>query len=188
MRLILIGRWAGGPKSDWYPWLGSRLEGRAEVVVPKMPRPERAEISAWNAEISRVIGPERDLSGTVFVGHSVGCQAILRALALSEWEAPAAGFLGVGAWWSIDEPWESIRPWLVMDYPIDRARLALKTSQILLSNDDPYTRDYHANAERWRQHLGAEVWVEPGAGHFNAKAQPKVEALLEAWISAPQRQ
>lgn len=179
MRLVLVSRWAGGPRSDWYPWLAQAVSGRfSEVLVPKMPRPERAEIAAWKQTLTELLAPGDALEDTVFVGHSVGCQAILRWLAEQEPGRRAAGFVGVAAWWKVVDPWQSLLPWLEHDYPIERARAAVGAAAVLLSDNDQYTPDHAENAALWRDRLGAEVVLQPAAGHFNDKVQPGVLELL----------
>lgn len=179
MRLVLVSRWAGGPRSDWYPWLAQAVSGRfSEVLVPKMPRPERAEIAAWKQTLTELLAPGDALEDTVFVGHSVGCQAILRWLAEQEPGRRAAGFVGVAAWWKVVDPWQSLLPWLEHDYPIERARAAVGAAAVLISDNDQYTPDHAENAALWRDRLGAEVVLQPAAGHFNDKVQPGVLELL----------
>src|SRR3989338_3630464 len=69
MKVYIIHRWDGSPSLDWYPWLKEELEKKSfEVFVPKMPEPNHPKIAK---------NPDED---TYFVGHSIGCQTILRYL------------------------------------------------------------------------------------------------------------
>src|SRR3989344_1157111 len=78
-RVFVIHRWSGGPEDDWRPWLKEELEAKGyEVVVPEMPETEHPQIGKWVAKIAEVVGmPDEN---TYFVGHSIGCQTIMRYL------------------------------------------------------------------------------------------------------------
>ena len=93
--VVIIHRWSGGPKDDWRPWLKSALEEiGCEVVVPDMPDTEIPVIEKWVAKFVDVVGiPDRH---TYFVGHSIGCQAILRYLETIHEPVGGAGGRGAG--------------------------------------------------------------------------------------------
>ncbi len=183
-RLCIVPRWAGGPERDFYPWLRRELAARgrfAEVLSPEMPDPGTPTIEAWTARIAEEVGHDAAaLERTVLLGHSVGCQAVLRFLAGLPAGVHVAGALLVAGWFWVDNPWPTLRPW--MDTPIDLAavRAACPRLTVLLSDNDPFTTDFAANQAAWEERLGAEVRVLPGAKHFNAADEPAVlEALLQ---------
>ncbi|MCX6715781.1 MAG: NYN domain-containing protein, partial [Candidatus Taylorbacteria bacterium] len=78
-RVVIVHRWSGGPNDDWRPWLKNELEKNGcEVFVPEMPDTEAPIIEKWVNCLSKIVGvPD---SNTYFIGHSIGCQAILRYL------------------------------------------------------------------------------------------------------------
>lgn len=196
-RLLIVPRWAGRPESDYYPWLLARLAAEphlrglfTEARVLALPRPELPDVSAWPAAIATELqAPGQDaaaLERTYVLAHSVGCQALLRALRQLPEGAAIGGALCVAGWWQIDRPWDSIRPWLEPIDDLERARAAVRTLRVLLSDNDPFTADHVSNAERWQQ-LGAGVRLAPGGRHFNSAEEPAVlAALLElAGATAP---
>jgi len=79
MKAFIVHRWDGTPVSDWYPWLRKQLEKDGfNVVVPEMPNTAVPTIDSWVGHLQSVC---RDVDQqTYFVGHSIGCQAILRYL------------------------------------------------------------------------------------------------------------
>lgn len=166
-RVVLVPRWSGTEESDWYPWLRRHLQVE---VVPLRPTPDAPEIAPCVAELmSRVDDP----SETLLIGHSVGCQVILRTLA--ELGRPANGVLLVAGWWTVDAPWDSIRTWI--ETPLDTDRIVADRTHVLLSDDDPFTADYEKTRRLFEQRLGATTEVHPGAKHFNKAEEP---AVLEA--------
>jgi len=181
-RLCIIPRWGGGPDHDYYPWLRRELAatGRfAEVLSPEMPTPGEPSLTAWPARVAEVVGADPDARArTVLLGHSVGCQAVLRYLAGLPAGARVAGALLVAGWFTVDRPWPTIRPWIEAPLDLDAARAACPRLVVLLSDNDPFTADHAANRAAWEARLGAEVRLAPGAQHFNGAEEPAVLATL----------
>lgn len=176
-RILLVPRWSGTAASDCYPWLERELAARAPgvrlEVAPLAPAPDRPEIEAC-LEVLAGLDPAR----TLLVGHSVGCQVLLRKLARLPDEARAPALLCVAGWWTVDEPWDTLRPWI--EVPFDHGRAAARCARIevLLSDDDPFTRDAEETRRRFVAALGAEVQIVPGRRHFNAPEEPAVLAAV----------
>lgn len=173
--ILLIGRWGTRPGRDWYPWFHATAD--AVVHIPEMPDPDNPTPAAWSAEVQRQIAGIPADTPLLLVGHSVGCQAIVRALSLSSAPRPLLGAVFVAGWWTVGQPWPALEPWCETNYDIGQARLALPRSIVLLSTNDPFNPDFEENGALWAERLGSEVRVIPGAGHFNASPQP---AVLEA--------
>jgi predicted alpha/beta hydrolase family esterase len=173
-RIVVVPRWGGGPNDDWYPWLVSELAG-ITVDVLNMPSPDAPTIDAWTSAVVEALGDDPyTLARTLLIGHSVGCQAAVRAVAALPPGRSVAHLLGVAGWLWVDTPWDAIVPWL--QTPIDPLAVAdgAQAIRVLLSTDDPFTADHAANATAWRERFEAEVHLVPDAGHFNAAEQPIV--------------
>ncbi len=172
MRLVLMPRWSGTATSDWYPWLADELE--TPVTVAELDVPDAPTIEGCVARLRAAVGDDPD---TYLVGHSVSCLAIVHMLAaFSEGRVPGAVF--VAGWWHVDEPWDTLRPW--METPVDAAaaRRAVDRSYVLLSDNDPFTADHRETSRLWRERLGADVRIVPGAAHFNGTREPAVRDLI----------
>ncbi|MBR9689530.1 MAG: serine hydrolase family protein [Candidatus Altiarchaeota archaeon] len=78
-RAFIIHCWGGLPSSNWYFWLGKKLEEKGYVVsIPEMPDTENPKMGPWLKKLSEIIGDvDKDC---YFVGHSLGCIAIMRYL------------------------------------------------------------------------------------------------------------
>lgn len=188
-RIVIVPRWSGGPDHDWYPWIRAELAAshpQLRVDIVELPNRDAPVIEQCVAALEAALGSDLGaLADTLLVGHSVGCQALMRYLAE---QPPSASpdavpkLLCVAGWWTVDEPWPSIRPWI--DTPIDLARLRANISQVtvLLSDDDPFTRDFRANRLNWEQDLGAEVRGNHGGRHFNGEQEPVVLDLIRALL------
>ena len=187
-RVLIVPRWGAREQDDWYPWLQAELAGSntfAPVVVGDMPDPDEPTIAGWRARLAELAGSDAAaLAATVLVGHSVGCRAVLHFLAGLPDSIRVGGTLCVAGWWSVDEPWESIRPWIEDSLDLRRVRASCGELRVLLSDDDPFTADAAANGRLWRVRLGAAVEIVPGAGHFNRPEEPRVLAELLRWYPA----
>lgn len=187
--LVIVPRWGADQDMEWYPWLRALPEvtGRfGQILGPDIEDRGTPTIAAWVASLTAAC-PRDALASTWLLGHSVGCQAILHYLASLPDGAAVAGVLAVAGWWTVDEPWDSIRPWLYTDeaptFDVARARRACPRLHVLISDNDPFTADWRTTEAHWRERMGAEVQVVPGAKHFNATEAPVVRDTLAALVS-----
>ncbi len=116
----------------------------------------------------------------MLVGHSVGCQAVLHYLQSLPLGMHVASTVCVAGWWTVDEPWGSIEPWIHCGHDDGRIAAAAGTIHVLLSDNDPFTADSVANAAQWRARLGAQVRLVPGARHFNGAQEAAIYDVLRA--------
>lgn len=190
--LFIVPRWAGRPDTDFYLWLESQVRearrGISSVRTLDMPNPAQPTIDAWVGALARAVGPEPAPS-TLLMGHSVGCQTVIRYLATLPPGRVIDGVLLVAAWWDVDKPWESIVPWIETPVELARVRAAARRFVVLQSDNDPFTADHARNKRLWEERLGAEVITAPGSRHFNNPREPAVlETLLSRFGStAPAR-
>jgi hypothetical protein len=182
--IYVVPRWAGRPASDWYPWLTQELAERGRAIhTLDLPAPDCPVIADWAAGIAGAVGrdPVR-LADTYVIGHSVGCQAVVHWLASLPEGAQVAGVLLVASWFDIDEPWDTIVPWIEARPDWRRARAAAARIDVLLSDNDPFTADWQATRRAWQERLGAEVAVAPGGKHFNQAQEPAVLSAVTALL------
>lgn len=184
MRAVIVPRWGGEPDSDWYGHLSRRVRAGAipglvdAVFVPLRPKPELPEIDETVASINHVVGNAP--GSALLVGHSVGARAVLHYLAQLPPGRDAAGFLAVAGWWEIDEPWPELMPWIEEPVDAHRARNAARHTRVLLSDNDPFTRDCYRTEREWIERMGAEVAIRPEGRHFNGAHEQSVLINLAA--------
>lgn len=167
VRVIIVHRWGGTPEDDWYPWLKDELEKRgSEVIVPEMPNTDEPRIEEWVSHLKEVTGAlTRD---TCFVGHSIGCQAIMRYLEKVEGKVPKAVF--VAGWFKLDnledeEAVQIARPWVATPIDFGKVRDKIGSLTVFLSSNEPYGF-VEDNAHIFRAELGANVVIEENKVHF----------------------
>jgi predicted alpha/beta hydrolase family esterase len=78
-RVIIIHGWQADPEGEWLPWIKKELEVRGfDVVVPEMPDTNFPKEKKWVETIYKAVGDPN--KNTYFIGHSLGCIAIIRYL------------------------------------------------------------------------------------------------------------
>lgn len=168
-RAFIIHGWDGYPEEGWFPWLKTELEKRGFVVtVPNMPHPETPTIEDWVNHLKELVGePDNE---TYLIGHSIGCQAVMRYLASLENKQVGgivlvAGFIILG-YLPTEEERKIAKPWL--ETPIDYLavkKTAPKISVVLSDNDNWVPLE--ENKKLFEEHLSAKITIEKEKGHFS---------------------
>lgn len=168
-RVIVIHRWEGGSHDDWRPWLKTELEKDGyKVLVPDMPDTNIPVIDKWVSKIKEVVGePDRD---TYFIGHSIGCQAIIRYLQTID--TPVGGAVFVAGWFNLDnlesnEVKEIAKPWVKTPIDVNKIRTVLHRSTLLISDNDPYGC-LEENKQKFRM-VNSEIKIIHNGGHFTSQ-------------------
>ncbi len=174
-----------GPDKIWMPWLKRELESRGYFVAAlSMPEPNTPKIENWVPALAAAVGsPEAD---DIFVGHSMGVQAIVRYLETLPQNAKVAGAVFVGGFFSrlthCDEtPEDSAvrKHWMEKKPDLKAAAAKMRRSTAIFSDNDPYVPV--DNIPDFRNLLGSEIVLIPGAGHFaSAENCLELPIVLEA--------
>lgn len=187
-RVYIVHGWDGSPKEPMHIWIKKELEKEGfEVIVPEMPNPATPVIKEWMDKLKEVIRePDEE---TYFIGHSVGCQGVLRYL--EGIDSKIGGVVLIAPWMHLDkttieeegeEVVEVARPW--METPIDWQKIKNCTSKFvcIFSDNDPYVP--LDNKELFEDNLDARVIIEHHKGHFTetdgvAKVPFVIKEVLE---------
>lgn len=185
-QVIIVHGWEGNPNEPALQWLKGKLEEKGvSVTVPAMPDPSAPKIEPWVAKLAEVsvCGPN-----TVFVGHSVGCQAVLRFLQTLSEEPQAAGIVLLAPWMELDmetikeegpESEAIARPWV--ETPIDFARIKKQVGKTvaIFSDDDVFVP--LTQKDLFEKALNADTVVEHEQGHFSVgEGIVEIPAVLRA--------
>lgn len=167
-RVFIIHGWGGNPEEIWFPWLKGQLEARGFLVTaPALPDTDEPGIDAWVGAVEAAVGtPDED---TYFVGHSLGCQTIMRYLAIPDRKVGGAVF--VAGCFSItgltpDERM-TIKPWEDTPIVFSSVRENLPRSIAIFSDNDPFV-PLDENVRGFTTALHPEIIIEKGRGHYNA--------------------
>jgi predicted alpha/beta hydrolase family esterase len=175
-RAFIIHGYQSYPEEAWLPWLKAKLMKRSyRVALPAMPNPGRPSLPRWISFIADLVG-EPD-GKTVMVGHSLGCQAVLRYLEKLGGAGKSVGrtVLVAGAF-PIGMPLAEAKrkaggnkamvPWFTTTVDPKKVKAAAGKCTVILSLDDPYIPAQQALAD-FRANLNPRIVVEQGKGHFN---------------------
>jgi len=157
-----------------HKWLKEKLEEKGfEVIVPEMPNPAKPKIEEWVGKLKEVVGNPN--GETYLIGHSVGCQGVLRYLETLSEGLKIGGMVLIAPWMHLDkntieeegeEVKEIAKPW--MEIPISFENVKSHTDKIvcIFSDNDPYVP--LSETELFKKFLDAEIIIEKGKGHFTS--------------------
>jgi len=185
-RVFIIHGWGGSPQEGWFPWLKKELEKRGFVVqVPSMPDSEEPKIETWIPYLAKLVGKPDE--NTYLVGHSIGCQTIIRYLQTLPENAKIGGAVFVAGWYNLrnlatEEEKRIAGPWVNEPRDDKKIRQAVNRAIAIFSDNDPFV--IPENKESWKERIGAKIIVEHQKGHFSGddgiKELPSaLQAMLE---------
>ena len=171
-RAIIVHRWDGNPKGDWYLWLKKELEKIGfKVIVPSMPNSSEPQIEEWVSHLKKVVGKLDE--ETYFIGHSIGCQTILRYLEKEKFNGKIPEIVFVAGWLKLgnledEEVKEIADPWINRTIDFNKIKQKIGKITVLLSSNEPYGY-VKENQRTFEEKLGAKVIIEKDKGHFTAE-------------------
>jgi len=184
-KAIIIHRWSGSPEEAMHSWLKIELKNRGfSVTVPEMPNADEPSIDEWVPFLEKIAkNADKD---TYFIGHSIGCQAILRYLEKAK--VKVGGVVLIAGWFDLtglesEEEEEIAEPWL--NTPINFKSVKEKTDKfvVILSDNDPFV-PLEITKQKFEVNLNAKVIIEHNKGHFTKedgvkKLPSALQAVLE---------
>ena len=178
-RVFIVHGWGSNPESDWFPWLSQELlKLDYEPVTPKMPKTNDPRIASWINKLNTVVGPIRQ--SDVFIGHSIGCQTILRFINSSNQNQIINKVILVAPWWYLtlegQEEKVKAKPWLKPDINFESTKSKINKIVCIFSDNDPVV-PLDINVKFFKEKLDPEIIVESNMGHFAGDDNPKVTEL-----------
>jgi uncharacterized protein len=194
-RVFIVHGWDDSPESGWYPWLKSSLEKQGfSVIVPALPHAETPTIEDWVTTLAQAVGKAD--AQTYFVGHSIGCQTIMRYLATLPSETKIGGVVFVAGWFTLQnlesEAVAIAQPWLQTPIDLEKVKKSIgKNVFAIFSPTDHWVPI--ENKKLFEEKLQAQTFLEDGKGergHFSGRDGvteiPKVLELVLVMSATPQ--
>ncbi len=181
-RAIIVHGWASYPEDGWFPWLKKELELQGYVVeIPKMPAPLVPIIKKWVGHLSKTLAPvDQD---TIFIGHSIGCQTILRYLETID--TPVRGVIFVAGFFKL-EGLESVaeekiaEAWIKTPIDLEKVKRIMNKSVAIFSDNDRFV-PLDENRKAFEEKLGSEIIIDHGMKHYSSEQGIfEVPSVLEA--------
>ncbi len=165
--MFIVHGWAGSPKEPMHQWLKKELEKEGfQIHVLKMPNPKAPTIHSWIETMKQEVGLAltKDM---YFIGHSIGCQTVLRFLEIAKGKSGAVCL--IAPWLKLksldaDEERAIAKEW--EETSIEWNNVKNKSSNFLcqFSDDDPYV--FVEEAKKFKKFLNADIVIEKKKGHF----------------------
>lgn len=173
-RVFLIHGWEGDPHNHWFPWLSLELRASGfEVNAPQMPTGTRIyadkerrwmqvlKVTEWLSFLQDYVG--KPDSETYFVGHSLGCIAIVRYLSALPARAKVGGCVFVGGFSGrLNIP--QIAEFYSSPFDVQKTKRHCEKFSMIFSDNDPYVP--MEKSLEFAQQLDAKTILERGKGHF----------------------
>ena len=157
-----------------------------------MPHSDTPTIHDWIPYLKKQVGKVD--KNTYFIGHSIGCQTILRYLKTLKNNEKiggcvlVAGFFDLTEYSYTDEPkYEEekrriARPWVKSSINFNKIKKHTNKFVAIFSDNDPYVS--LDNSEIFRKKLNAKIIIEHKKGHFDPyhnirKVPSALKSLLE---------
>lgn len=162
-RAFLIHGWEGYPKEGWRPWLKNELEKKGfKVFVPAMPDTNHPKIDAWIKYLTKIVrNPDENC---YFVGHSLGCIAILKYLEILKENQKVGGVVLV-AGFSDDLGIKEISNFFIGPINWNKIIYHCKKFVAIHSDNDPYVPLKYGYI--FKEKLNAELIIKHNMKHFS---------------------
>lgn len=171
-KIYLIHGWDGSPEEPLHKWIAKKSKEKGfEIIVPKMPNPEEPEITTWVNKIKEIVNNLN--KETIFIGHSIGCQAILRYLETLDNQQVGKVIL-IAPWMKLDEQTikeegeevkEVAKPWMETPIDFEKIKNVCKNFICFYSDNDPYVP--LSEKDFFREKLNARTILLSDKGHFD---------------------
>ena len=164
-RVFIIPGWGGLPSHGWYPWLEKELKAKGfHVHLPEMPDVDNPTMNGWIPFLAKLV--KKADKDTYFVGHSIGCQTILRYLQTVKEQI--GGVIFVAGWFPYvtglnAEEMAVAKPWVDTPIDLEKVKKVMKKSVAIFSDDDPYVP--LKNVKTFEE-LGSKIIILKKSGHF----------------------
>ncbi|MDO8461177.1 MAG: alpha/beta hydrolase [bacterium] len=166
-RVFLIHGWDGHPEKGWIPYLKQELEKKDFTVIAlKMPDANRPTLKGWIPYLALIT--RFPTKNDYFVGHSLGCIAILRYLeTLRENEEIGGAVLVAGFSHDLNYPgyYNELASFFKRPIKWDKIRSHCKKFIAIHSDNDPYVPLEHGRI--FKENLDAELIIERDMKHFS---------------------
>ena len=169
-KIYIVHCWDGTKDDGWYPWIDKELSNLGNLVYRfNMPNTDTPTIEEWTSFLDKQVASLDDK--TYFIGHSIGCQTIMRYLETKD-ISRIGGILFVAPWLDLlkeavsdEESFNTAKPWLTE--PINFEKIKKFTNNInCIFSDDDYFVSINQKDE-FEKLLNANTIGVSGKGHIS---------------------
>lgn len=168
-KVYLVHCWDGNYEDGWYPWVSNELEKLGVKVIRfDMPNTENPIIEEWVRTLDEKVDSLDE--ETYFIGHSIGCQTIMRFL--EKKNAKIGGILFVTPWFDLlpyavedEESYKTAKPWINTPINFEKIKELTNNIRCIFSSDDYFVSE---NQEKqFKDKLNAKTLMVENKGHIS---------------------
>ncbi len=179
-QIYLIHGWGGSNSSEgWFGWLKKELKKRdIEITVFNMPNTDYPKINEWVDFLKENI-KEGDLNEeTYFIGHSIGCQTILRYLEKLPEDKKIGGCIFIAGFFNLlesayanKEERQIAKPWIKTLINLEKVKKHTQNFLAIFSDNDDCVP--LSDSKIFKEKLNAKIIIKNNEGHFNETQEIK---------------
>lgn len=171
-KIYVVHCWEGTKDDGWYPWLDKKISDNENKVFRfNMPDTANPKIDSWVSELDKQVNQLDE--HTFFVGHSIGCQTIMRYLEMKDTKK-IGGILFVAPWLDLlpeavsdEESYNTAIPWLSTPINFKKIKSIAPKITCIFSDDDYFVS--LAQEKKFKELLGAKTLIVKEKGHISAE-------------------
>ena len=169
-KIFIIHCWDGTKDDGWYPWLDKELSNENNKVYRfNMPNTDKPKIEEWVSFLDKKVKILDE--NTYFIGHSIGCQTIMRYLQTKEINK-IGGILFVSPWLDLldyaiedEESFLVAKPWLSEKINFDKIKKFTNNINCIFSSNDYFVS--LEQKDKFEKLLNAKTIVVNDKGHIS---------------------
>ena len=169
-KIYIVHCWDGTKDDGWYPWLDKQLSNENNIVYRfDMPNTTSPDIDEWVSFLDSKV--ESLDENTFFVGHSIGCQTIMRYLQTKNM-CKIGGILFVAPWLELldfaiqdEESFKVAKPWLNTKIDFEKVKQFTNNINCIFSDNDYFVS--LDQKDKFEKLLDANTIVVSGKGHIS---------------------
>ena len=169
-KIYIVHCWDGSKEDGWYPWLDKKISNDENKVFRfDMPNTANPKINEWVTYLDKQIDCLDE--NTYFIGHSIGCQTIMRYLQTKD-ICNIGGILFVAPWLDLldyaiedEESYNTAKPWLTETIDFDKIKKFTDNIHCIFSDDDYFVSI--EQKEKFENLLNAKTIVVKDKGHIS---------------------
>ncbi len=169
-KIYIVHCWDGTKDDGWYPWLDKQLSNENIIVYRfDMPNTTSPDIDEWVSFLDSKV--ESLDENTFFVGHSIGCQTIMRYLQTKNM-CKIGGILFVAPWLELldfaiedEESYNVAKPWLNTKIDFEKVKQFTNNINCIFSDNDYFVS--LDQKDKFEKLLDANTIVVSGKGHIS---------------------
>ena len=181
-RLFIIHGWGGNPNELLHQSLKKNFSKNGfKITIPPMPNKDKPVIKEWVSCLNKIVGKADE--ETYFIGHSIGCQAIMRYLETLSENTKVGKCIFIAGWFKLNnleskEEEKIAKPWIEDNINLNKIRKIAKNIIVYLSSNE-YYGFIEENSKIFKEKLGAKVIIEKDMGHFtNEEGKEKLSKFV----------